>query len=114
MMNLRHGSKLRSNHEPSKDRHDTYDLAGEPKRFDDALPVKFQEHHHGKAIECDIGIGGKSPLLPATPLDMRVRIRRFGWINLFPTNNLGSPSEWKQETGNGICIAGLFATLQVQ
>jgi uncharacterized protein RhaS with RHS repeats len=50
MMNLRHGSKLSANREPSKDRRYTYDLAGELKRFDDALPVKFQEDHCGNAI----------------------------------------------------------------
>jgi hypothetical protein len=32
---------------------------------------------------------------PATPPYMRVRIRRFGQIELNPSNNLGSPSASK-------------------
>jgi hypothetical protein len=86
MMNLRHGSKLRANREPGKDRRDTYDLAGEPKRFDDALPVKFQENHRVKAIECDSGIRERH--LSSLPHLGRCESSSGGsvWIKLFPTN----------------------------
>jgi hypothetical protein len=86
MMNLRHGSKLRANREPGKGRHDTYNLAGEPKRFDDVLPVKFQEEHRGKAIECDIGIGERH--LSSLPHLGRCESSSGSsvWIKLFPTN----------------------------
>jgi len=42
-----------------------------------------------------IDIGRLSPAFPVTPPYVRVRIRRFGGLNDYPTANLGIPSESK-------------------
>jgi len=59
----------------------------------------------------EICIGRRSPAFPATPPDMRVRIRRFGGLSYRPPVNLGILSESKKALGSANDSAGLFANL---
>jgi len=76
-------------------------------------PIKGNEGHEGlKKMELGAGIGirGKIHLSSlATPLDMRVRIRRFGGLSYDRATTAWSPRESKKALESARCRAGEFA-----